>query len=159
MPVCIRMHQESEEAFQMEITSGHYMAQKIKTSTAKLCSYITVLWPNIILLLQWSRKDEVCGFLFCLWIFPLFGWKDNKRTLIIINVCVYINIYINLGSLHPGMQHKDFRSTVSRMKYLPVVETKWIRSTMWATFNSTITFNKNVFGEFPQFDWLKKGCR
>lgn len=31
--VCVHMHQESEEAFQMEITSGHSMAQKIKTST------------------------------------------------------------------------------------------------------------------------------
>lgn len=62
--VCIHMHQKSEEAFQMEITSGHCMAQKIRTSTAKHCSYITVPWPNVILLLQRSRKDEVCDFCF-----------------------------------------------------------------------------------------------
>lgn len=63
---CIR---RMKEAFQMEITSGHCMAQKIRMSTAKCCSYITVPCPDVILLLQWSatRKDEVCGFLFCLW--------------------------------------------------------------------------------------------
>lgn len=27
---------------------------------------------------------------------------------------------------------------------------------MWARFNSTITFNKDVIGEFPQFDCLKE---